>query len=154
MNGLTNAAKYGGGGGAGIELRAHVSDGSELVLEVLDSGPGLQGRTLKDLGTEFAELPLVAKPHTSVTGDGGGTAAPSAFSNVRSTGMGLPICLRLAKLMGGSLELSDRTDGLGLCTQRLRTSCGLRPVCLTVLDARVLARIDAGGQRSPCYCSW
>lgn len=74
MNGLTNAAKYGGGGGVGPELLRRGAEpepapapirlsarlapgGSGLEVEVLDSGPGLRGRSLAELTREFTELP-------------------------------------------------------------------------------------------------
>ena len=75
MHGLTNAARHGrataggtgagGGGGASdapgdVELRLRVTPhegGARLVIEVLDTGRGLLGRTLTELRREFAELP-------------------------------------------------------------------------------------------------
>jgi hypothetical protein len=70
MHGLTNAARHGrataggtgagGGGGADVELRLRVTPpegGARLVIEVLDTGRGLLGRTLTELRREFAELP-------------------------------------------------------------------------------------------------
>ena len=100
----------------------------------------MRGRTLAELSTEFAAMmpgvgSTVSPPPSAAAaasappaggGDGGGGGGgkgggrggsggggASAFQNVRSTGMGLPICVRLAELMGGELSLSDRTDGHG-----------------------------------------
>ncbi len=58
MNGLTNAAKYGGSQEDGaVALHARVLASGELEIEVLDHGPGLRGRTLAELCNEFSELP-------------------------------------------------------------------------------------------------
>ncbi len=43
-------------------------------------------------------------------GEGQGGGAASAFGHARPTGMGLPISVRLAALMGGTLELAERGD--------------------------------------------
>jgi signal transduction histidine kinase len=120
-NGLANAAKHGaraacsgdgGGAAAAIVLRATLTgDGSDLALEVLDEGPGLRGRVLAELSKEFSELPQresdVAEPQ------GAAAKVHSAFNRVRSTGLGVPISARLARLMGGALSLEDRRGGPG-----------------------------------------
>ncbi len=84
-----------------------------------------------DLRKEFAELPnreppgrttaAVAAPVVAAAATAAASQAASArpalqasaFNRVRSTGMGIPICVQLAALMGGSLELADRIDGPG-----------------------------------------
>jgi signal transduction histidine kinase len=107
MNGLTNAAKY--GGGTPIELVARLTDSGEILIEVLDSGRGLGGHTLEELSADFSGISRgVSSPPQTVHATG-----ESAFNKVRSTGMGIPICVRLAELMGGSLGLTDREDGPG-----------------------------------------
>lgn len=58
MNGLTNAAKFGPHEGATVELNATLAADGALLIEVLDRGRGLQGRTLADLSQEFPELPV------------------------------------------------------------------------------------------------
>ena len=128
MNGLTkNAAKYGAAAAAGageaadaaIEVVARIASDGRLVIEVLDSGRGLRGRTLAQLRQEFVELPSrvpTLEPPASQPERGAADGAPppvSAFGNVRSTGMGVPICTQIAELMGGTLELADRMDGPG-----------------------------------------
>lgn len=113
-NALSNAAKHSGGGGGGpagtVNLNARVGAGGALEIDVLDRGRGLRGRTLAELGTEFAELPTGEGPAAAPRGGGPGV---SAFNRVRSTGMGLPICVQLARLMHGSIALADRADGPG-----------------------------------------
>jgi signal transduction histidine kinase len=113
-NALSNAAKHSGGGGGGpagtVNLNARVGAGGALEIDVLDRGRGLRGRTLAELGTEFAELPTGEGPAAAPRGVGPGV---SAFNRVRSTGMGLPICVQLARLMHGSIALADRADGPG-----------------------------------------
>ncbi len=116
MNGLANAAKYGRARGepAAIELRAALAAGGGLVIEVLDRGRGLRGRTLEDLRQEFSELPNKdpEKPQEKLA-----NLAESALNRVRSTGTGIPLSVKLAALMGGALELTDgyRADGTGEC---------------------------------------
>ena len=52
-NGLTNAAKYGGAAASGepaqIDVNCRLAEDGRLVIEVLDRGQGLLGRTLADL---------------------------------------------------------------------------------------------------------
>lgn len=129
MNGLDNAARHGGGGGRGagaplIDLRACVSVAAEgsrtLVIEVLDTGRGLRGRTLAHLSTEFMDLAAFSPPsHPSERL----SLQASAYGNARSTGLGLPICVRLAALMGGAIDLTDRDDCDGACAQHAALRC-------------------------------
>jgi CheY-like chemotaxis protein len=72
-----------------------------LQIEVADRGPGLRGQTMAQLTTEFNES------YDRVASSAGITAG------IRSSGLGIPICVRLAELMGGSATLADRTDGPG-----------------------------------------
>jgi hypothetical protein len=97
-NGLSNACKQaenvmlvvsatpaapGGGGGS-------------VLLRVLDDGPGLRGVDVSKLFEDFAAGTDVV----GVRGEG-----------VKGSGLGLPICGRFAKLMGGTLTVRDRPDG-------------------------------------------
>ncbi len=138
MNGLTNGAKY--GGARVVELNVRETDTGELLFEVLDRGCGLKGRTLADLSAELtfprekanstrrrrpslepqsAPVAVAAKPPPpGATTTGAEIQSDSAFDNARSTRMGIPICVRLAALMGGSLSLEDRVDGPGACAGR------------------------------------
>jgi signal transduction histidine kinase len=120
MNGLTNCAKYGSRGDSvtAIELNARMGGAGELIIEALDRGSGLQGRTLADLSSEFVVPAAVPSQ-----GAGEHPTLDSAFDNVRSTGMGIPICLRLAALMGGSLGLADRSDGQGVLRAARSDAC-------------------------------
>ncbi len=143
MHGIANSETHGspapGAPDAPIDLVAGIAPDGGLAIEVLDRGAGLRGRTLADLSRKFMQLPVgnIESIATSsrVSGGGGGgrsggefDARPrgdvdrrgalppprvSAFNLVRSTGMGIPLCARLATLMGGSLELGDRVDGPG-----------------------------------------
>lgn len=76
----------------------------ELVVAVIDSGPGLRGQTMAQLTRDFGGAGGGA--------DGGGNAT---FSSARSSGMGVPICARLAALMGGSLLVQDRGNVNDAC---------------------------------------
>ena len=66
-----------------------------MLIEVLDSGLGLQGQTEESLFEDFA-----AHVPTSRTGA------------VGSSGLGLAICNRMARLLGGRLHVTDRVDGV------------------------------------------
>ena len=73
----------------------------ELLLTITDKGDGLRGRTMADLSQDFG-------------GDVRGTRRSVAHyaGDVRSSGIGIPICVRLAGLMDGSLLVADRSDGV------------------------------------------
>jgi CheY-like chemotaxis protein len=121
MNAVSNAQKYSPATAAGsIAVVARVDSPAQLlVVEVTDRGPGLRGQTLAQLVTEFGGI------------DSRNSERRGA---IRSSGMGIPICVRIAelntntntntkytcdtgqtrnKLMGGSVTLADRTDGTG-----------------------------------------
>ena len=90
-NGIENAVAF-GGGVPGLRAIMRGGDSGDLEIEVLDSGPGLQGRTLEDLAAEFAGLPYLlqdaAAPAARAGGDGRGA---SAFGNVRGM-FGVIVC--------------------------------------------------------------
>lgn len=100
MNAVSNAQKYSPATAAGsIAVVARVDSPAQLlVVEVTDRGPGLRGQTLAQLVTEFGGI------------DSRNSERRGA---IRSSGMGIPICVRIAELMGGSITLADRTDGTG-----------------------------------------
>ena len=87
VNLLDNAAKY--GGDHLVELRAAV-EGSTLVVEVSDRGPGLGGRPAEELFEAF------------VRGDVGQTPGK---------GVGLYVVRKLARSMAGDVTLKDRPGG-------------------------------------------
>jgi len=95
VNLLENARKY---GGDQIELRTCVENG-ELMIEVLDRGPGIPESEIERLKRPFTRL-------------------ETARSDATGTGLGLAIVERIARLHGGALELLPR-DGGGLIA-RLR----------------------------------
>jgi hypothetical protein len=92
MNGLTNCSKYGTRGDTvtAIELNAYMAPGprGELVIEALDRGAGLQGRTLADLSAEFSVRRLPHGPDDvaldRVPGSGHVAEPVSAFDTVRT----------------------------------------------------------------------
>ena len=121
MNGLANAAKF--GGGTPIELTARLTSSDEIVIEVLDSGRGLGGHTLEGLSAELTGgVRGVSLPRGPASHGLSPSLGESAFHQVRSTGMGIPICVRLAALMGGSLGLADRADGPGATRSARRST--------------------------------
>ena len=99
MNGLSNAVKHTPHGETdGITLTARLDGALTLQVEVCDRGPGLRGQTMEQLKTEFG---------------GDGRAQQRTGTGIRSSGLGFPICVRLAEMMGGSVTLADRGDGPG-----------------------------------------
>jgi K+-sensing histidine kinase KdpD len=95
MNAVSNAQKYSPATAAGsITVVARVDSPAQLlVVEVTDRGPGLRGQTLAQLVTEFGGI------------DSRNSERRGA---IRSSGMGIPICVRIAELMGGSVTLTRR----------------------------------------------
>jgi two-component system osmolarity sensor histidine kinase EnvZ len=90
VNLLENARKY---GGDQIGLRTRVESG-ELMIDVLDRGPGIPESEIERLKRPF-------------------TRFETARSNATGTGLGLAIVERIARLHDGTLELLPR-DGGGL----------------------------------------
>jgi two-component system osmolarity sensor histidine kinase EnvZ len=92
---LDNARKY---GAEPFVIRTRY-ERDEIMIEVLDGGPGIPDAELERIKRPFIRL---EHARTDTTG----------------TGLGLAIVERIARLHGGSLELSNRPEG-GL-TARLR----------------------------------
>ena len=93
-NGLSNAAKLTKRGQ--VELVAQVING-HLWVEVFDTGKGLPAGS----GNLF-------QPY----GQNGGTARATRSRFERGTGLGLAISAQLVRLMGGSIGLENRCDGV------------------------------------------
>jgi hypothetical protein len=81
--------RHGGGGGVPV-----------IVIEVLDGGPGLRGATEARLFSDFAGATTPS-----------GAAQGGTNRGVGSSGLGLPICARLARLLGGRLHVRERGGG-------------------------------------------
>ena len=102
-NGLSNAVKVTDNGE--ITLRPYMlgspsaSSPSQvtLVVEVEDSGPGLQGRSPTELFKRFSsfQAPTVTSTHRALP----------------SSGLGLAICRQIADAMNGSISLRDKCPG-------------------------------------------
>ena len=92
---LENARKYGGGEVA-VDTRI---DDDDIVIDVLDRGPGIAASQIERLKRPFTRL-------------------ETARSDAGGTGLGLAIVERIARLHEGTLELLAR-DGGGLIA-RLR----------------------------------
>lgn len=89
-----NAAKYGKGSDAVVELRVDVR-GGEVLFAMRDHGPGVPAEHRKQIFSPF---------------DRG--AVPVSSNDVPGTGLGLPLARGLARDLGGDLELDDSvTDG-------------------------------------------
>jgi PAS domain S-box-containing protein len=89
---LTNAAKY-GGTGATIEITVELDEASdEVVVRVTDDGPGIEPSEAERLFELFYRSPATA----------GATAG---------AGIGLFVCARLVRAMGGRIWASARPSG-------------------------------------------
>lgn len=85
---LENARKY---GGKEISLQTR-SERSEIVIDILDDGPGIPAGETERLKRPFTRL-------------------ETARTNASGTGLGLAIVERIARLHDGKLELLARTGG-------------------------------------------
>jgi PAS domain S-box-containing protein len=94
LNLISNALKF--GQGKPVELRCAATD-DEVTIEVADHGVGIPADALGRIFEEFIQLPN---------------------ANAGGTGLGLPISMRLARLLGGGLEV-ESVPGEG-STFRLR----------------------------------
>jgi signal transduction histidine kinase len=89
---LTNAAKY-GGSGAAIEITVELDEASdEVVVRVLDDGPGIEPTEAERLFELFYRSPTTAKA-------------------TAGAGIGLFVCARLVRAMGGRIWASARPNG-------------------------------------------
>ena len=88
VNLLENARKYGGNELA-VETRA---ENGEIMIDVLDRGPGIPESEIERLKRPFTRL-------------------ENARTNTTGTGLGLAIVERIARLHGGRLELLAREGG-------------------------------------------
>ena len=95
VNLLTNAVKF--GRGAPVWVRCGASPAGGVEVEVVDGGDGIPP---EDLGRIFDEFVQLARDEN---GDSTG---------VDGTGLGLPIAQRLARILGGTLDVSS-TVGVG-----------------------------------------
>ena len=90
-NGLENALKYTPCGGE-VTVRL-TADAGEVVIEILDDGPGIPA----------SERERVFDPFYRTLG-----------TNGEGSGLGLAIAREAAASLGGSLSLHDRMPGVGL----------------------------------------
>ena len=95
INLVSNAVKFGAGAPVFVNVRSRGAGGAEI--EVVDNGPGIPN---EDLGRIFDEFVQLARDEN---GDSTG---------IDGTGLGLPIARRLARLLGGDIEVSS-TVGVG-----------------------------------------
>jgi signal transduction histidine kinase len=94
LNLISNALKF--GQGRPVDVRCDATD-DEVAIEVADQGVGIPAEALGRIFEEFIQLPN---------------------ANAGGTGLGLPISQRLARLLGGRLEV-ESVPGEG-STFRLR----------------------------------
>jgi K+-sensing histidine kinase KdpD len=89
---LTNAAKYGGTGST-IEISVELDEVSdEVVVRVIDDGPGIEVNEAEKLFELFYRSPTTA-------------------SATSGAGIGLFVCARLVRAMGGRIWASPRPSG-------------------------------------------
>ena len=87
---LSNAAKYGGGGST-VTITTEAGDG-EVIVRVLDDGPGFPADEAERLFELFFRSARTAR-----------TAA--------GAGIGLFVCARLIRAMGGRIWAANRPEG-------------------------------------------
>jgi signal transduction histidine kinase len=92
---VSNAIRF--GAGSPVFVRVQASRGGGAQVEVVDGGPGI---ALEDHLRIFDEFVQLARDEN---GDSAG---------IEGTGLGLPIARRLARLLGGDIDLSS-TVGVG-----------------------------------------
>ena len=95
LNLLSNAIKF--GRGAPVQVRCSRSGGGWTDIEVVDGGDGIRPEDLNRIFEEFVQLDR--EENSEAHGHEG-------------TGLGLPIARRLARLVGGRLDVSS-TPGVG-----------------------------------------
>jgi PAS domain S-box-containing protein len=89
---LTNAAKY-GGAGATIKVTVELDEASdEVVVRVIDDGPGIEASEAERLFELFYRSPATA-------------------SATSGAGIGLFVCARLVRAMGGRIWAKARASG-------------------------------------------
>ena len=95
LNLISNALKFTETGGVLVEVRSTRRSERELVLTcaVSDTGPGVPEEARASMFEPFVQLHV-------------GTARAH-----EGTGLGLAICARLARLMGGDIEVGDAVGG-------------------------------------------
>lgn len=98
FNLVDNASKYASGDGCGERVTVEAGlRGGEFVLRVMDEGRGISKRDRKRLFRAFhksSEEAAVTKP---------------------GVGLGLSLCRKLARAMGGELRLVGGREGCGAC---------------------------------------
>lgn len=91
---LSNAVKFTEGGVIDLSVYYHNSERNQLAFSVKDNGIGISREQLQTLFRDYEQ------------------ATPSIARQFGGTGLGLPICLRLARLMKGEI-LVDSEEGKG-----------------------------------------
>jgi signal transduction histidine kinase/ActR/RegA family two-component response regulator len=98
INLVGNAIKFTDVGSATLRARAETRASAErLVIDVVDTGPGLAPADAERLFSVFSQ------------------ADASATRRFGGTGLGLAICRRFAELLGGSVSLAHSQLGVGSC---------------------------------------
>jgi PAS domain S-box-containing protein len=116
---LANAAKY-GGPAASVHVRIDLSDaGDEALVHVLDDGPGIEPSEADRLFDLFYRSPRTA-------------------SETSGAGIGLFVCSRLVRAMGGRVWAAPRDEGgaeFGFALQVLRDDDGPSSDAVTTIGA-------------------
>ncbi len=97
-NVVTNAVQATPAGADGVAVAVRRAGPDALQIDVADRGPGLGGSTLTELMSEAGAT------------EGGGS---TTTSGIRASGLGLPIVMQLAGMMGGAATIGNRSDGPG-----------------------------------------
>ena len=105
INLVGNAIKYNHAGGW-VQLRTRPAGLGDILIEVEDNGPGLSDEQQQRL---FQSLPRL---------DGDQAGRPGSAAE-QGTGIGLVICQRLTRLMGGELEVHSQAGQGSVFSLRL-----------------------------------
>jgi signal transduction histidine kinase len=92
---VSNGIRFGAGSPVFVRVQANLAGGAQV--EVIDGGPGIPDEDHLRIFDEFVQLAR------DENGDSAG---------IEGTGLGLPIARRLARLLGGDIDLSS-TEGVG-----------------------------------------
>jgi signal transduction histidine kinase len=121
---LSNAIKFTAEGQVLVAVRVETQSARVVLIDVLDTGPGLSSDQIDRLFSPYEQL---------------GVETARAFGG---TGLGLSISRDLTRLMGGELTAANAPEGGARFTLRLPAPEGVAPVELAADEVQALAVRD------------